>query len=65
MVRDLTTKFMTTKFRPALVQSRKLQKDEPSIRGAIRFNGIDSIVALTIAFFVNAVILVLAATVFL
>jgi len=49
----------------ALVQSRKLQKDEPSIRSAIRFNTIDSIVALTIAFFVNAAILVLAATVFL
>jgi NRAMP (natural resistance-associated macrophage protein)-like metal ion transporter len=48
----------------ALVQSRKLQKDEPSIRSAIRFNSIDSIVALTIAFFVNAAILVLAAMVF-
>jgi manganese transport protein len=48
----------------ALVQSRKLQKDEPSVRSAIRFNTIDSIVALTIAFFVNAAILVLAATVF-
>ena len=42
----------------ALVQSRKLQKDEPSIRSAVRFNTIDSIVALTIAFFVNAAILV-------
>lgn len=48
----------------ALVQSRKLQKDEGSIRSAIRFNSIDSIVALTIAFFVNAGILVLAALVF-
>jgi len=48
----------------ALVQSRRLQKDEPSIRSAIRFNTIDSIVALTIAFFVNAAILVLAAMVF-
>ena len=48
----------------ALVQSRKLQKDEPSIRRALRFNTIDSIVALTVAFFVNAAILVLAATVF-
>ena len=48
----------------ALVQSRKLQKDEASIRRAIRFNTIDSIAALTIAFFVNAAILVLAATVF-
>jgi manganese transport protein len=48
----------------ALVQSRKLQKDEASIRGAIRFNTIDSVAALTIAFFVNAAIVVLAALVF-
>src|SRR5882672_4562591 len=48
----------------ALVQSRRLQKDEPSVRRAIRFNTIDSAVALTVAFFVNAAILVLAATVF-
>ncbi len=48
----------------ALVQSRQLQKDESSIRRAIQFNTIDSTVALTIAFFVNAAILVLAATVF-
>jgi manganese transport protein len=48
----------------ALVQSRRLQKDEASVRSAIRFNAIDSVVALTIAFFVNAAILVLAATVF-
>ena len=48
----------------ALVQSRQLQKDEPSIRSAIRFNTIDSVVALSIAFFVNAAILVLAAMVF-
>jgi len=48
----------------ALVQSRKLQKDDASIRSAIRFNTIDSIVALSIAFFVNAAILVLAAIVF-
>lgn len=48
----------------ALVQSRKLQKDEASMKQAIRFNTIDSVVALTIAFFVNAAILVLAAMVF-
>jgi manganese transport protein len=48
----------------ALVQSRKLQKDDDSIRSAIRFNSIDSIVALSIAFCVNAAILVLAANVF-
>jgi manganese transport protein len=48
----------------ALVQSRKLQKDEASIRSAIRFNTIDSTSALTVAFFVNAAILILAAIVF-
>lgn len=48
----------------ALVQSRKLQKDAASIRRAIKFNAIDSTTALTIAFFVNAAILVLAALVF-
>ncbi len=48
----------------ALVQSRRLQKDEASIRSAIRFNTIDSIAALTVAFFVNAAIMVLAAMVF-
>jgi manganese transport protein len=48
----------------ALVQSRKVQKDEASVRKAIFFNTLDSTVALTIAFFVNASILVLAAMVF-
>jgi len=48
----------------ALVQSRKLQQDEASVRRAIRFNTVDSTLALTIAFFVNAAILVLAAMVF-
>ncbi len=48
----------------ALVQSRRLQKDEAAIRSAIRFNVIDSITALTIAFFINAAIMVLAAIVF-
>jgi manganese transport protein len=48
----------------ALVQSRRLQKDASSIRRAIQFNTIDSTVALTIAFFINAAILVLAALVF-
>ncbi len=48
----------------ALVQSRKLQKDDASIRSGIRFNTIDASVALAIAFFVNAAILVLAALVF-
>jgi manganese transport protein len=48
----------------ALVQSRKFQKDDNSIRQAIKFNTIDSVVALCIAFLVNAGILVLAALVF-
>lgn len=48
----------------ALVQSRKFGQDQQSIRRAIRFNTIDSTVALIIAFFVNAAILVLAAMVF-
>jgi manganese transport protein len=48
----------------ALVQSRKLQNDDSSIRRALQFNTIDSTVALCVAFFVNAAILVLAATVF-
>jgi manganese transport protein len=47
-----------------LVQSRNFQRDASSIRTAIRYNTIDSAVALTIAFFVNAAILVLAAMVF-
>src|SRR5208337_353600 len=48
----------------ALVQTRQLQQNESSIRRAIRFNTIDTTAALTIAFFVNAAILVLAAIVF-
>jgi manganese transport protein len=48
----------------ALVQSRKLQTDDQSIRSGILFNTIDATVALTIAFFLNAAILVLAALVF-
>ena len=48
----------------ALVQSRQLQKDQAAVCNAIRFNAIDSVTALMIAFFVNAAIMVLAATVF-
>ncbi len=48
----------------ALVQSRKLQEGEPGIQRAIRFNTIDTVVALSVAFFVNAAILILAAMVF-
>ncbi len=48
----------------ALVQSRKLQKDEQSVRRAIKFNTIDSTVSLAVAFLINAAILILAAMVF-
>ncbi len=48
----------------ALVQTRKFSRDEKGIRKALRLNFIDSAVALNLAFFVNAAILVLAATVF-
>jgi manganese transport protein len=48
----------------ALVNSRKLERDASARRRAIRFNTIDTVVALSVAFLVNAGILVLAATVF-
>lgn len=48
----------------ALVQTRKNRKDESGIRQALRFNFIDSSIALNAAFFVNAGILILAASVF-
>jgi manganese transport protein len=49
---------------PALVQSRKFQKDDESIRKAIRFNTFDVIGNLSVAFLINAAIMVLAAIVF-
>ncbi len=48
----------------ALVQTRKIGTDEVSVRKAIRFNIMDSSIALNIAFLVNAAILILAGTVF-
>ncbi len=48
----------------ALVQSRRVGTDEASVRRAIRFNTLDSVVALSLAFLINAAILVLAAVVF-
>ncbi|HMO62874.1 MAG TPA: Nramp family divalent metal transporter [Ferruginibacter sp.] len=48
----------------SLVQTRKIDRSEKGIRQAIKFNMIDSAVALNIAFLVNAAILILAATVF-
>lgn len=48
----------------ALVQSRKLQKNARSIRGAIFYNSFDTTVSLAIAFLINAAILILAAITF-
>ena len=48
----------------ALVQSRKIDRTDDGIRQAIKFNRIDTTVALNIAFLVNAAILILAAAVF-
>ena len=48
----------------ALVQTRKIKRDDKGIRRALKLNLIDSTIALNLAFFVNAAILVLAATVF-
>ena len=48
----------------ALVQTRKIERSEKGIRQAIKYNRIDSTVALNLAFFVNAAILIVAATVF-
>ncbi len=48
----------------ALVQTRKFGRDEKGIKQAIKFNFIDTTVALNLAFLVNAAILVLAASAF-
>jgi manganese transport protein len=48
----------------ALVQTRKIRPDSTSIRQALKWNFVDSAIALNIAFFVNSAILILAATVF-
>jgi len=48
----------------ALVQTRSFQRDHDSIQRAIRFNALDSIFSLTLAFLVNAAILVMAAMTF-
>jgi manganese transport protein len=48
----------------ALVQTRKFGKDDVGIKRAIKFNFIDSTIALNLAFFVNSAILILAATAF-
>ena len=48
----------------SLVQTRKFGRSESKIREAIRYNLFDSVVALNLAFFVNAAILILAASTF-
>lgn len=48
----------------ALVQTRKIPKTTEGIKRALKWNFIDSAIALNIAFLVNAAILVLAAKVF-
>ena len=48
----------------ALVQTRKIKRDDAGIKRALKLNFIDSFIALNLAFFVNAAILILAATVF-
>lgn len=48
----------------ALVQSRRIEKSDAGIKQAIKYNNLDTIIALNLAFLVNAAILILAATVF-
>lgn len=48
----------------SLVQSRKIEKTPKGIREAIKFNILDSTIALNIAFLVNASILIMSAAVF-
>ncbi len=48
----------------ALVQTRKIKRDKPGIKRALKLNFFDTAIALNLAFFVNAAILILAAAVF-
>ncbi len=48
----------------ALIQTRKIDRSPEGIKEALRWSKIDSVVALNVAFLINAAILVLAATVF-
>jgi len=48
----------------SLVQTRKIDRTEEGIKTAIRYNFWDTTIALNLAFFVNAAILILAATAF-
>lgn len=48
----------------ALVQTRKIKKTDAGIKEALKWSFVDSAIALNLAFFINAAILILAATVF-
>ncbi|WP_136667606.1 Nramp family divalent metal transporter [Flavobacterium sp. H122] len=48
----------------SLVQTRKFDRSEKGIKQALKYNLIDSTIALNLAFFVNAAILILAAATF-
>ena len=48
----------------ALVQTRRIERTPQGVRTANKFNFIDSVLALNVAFFVNAAILVMSAAVF-
>lgn len=48
----------------ALVQTRQIKRDDFSIKKALKYNFWDSAIALNLAFFVNAAILILASSVF-
>lgn len=48
----------------SLVQTRAIKKNPSGLKDAIRYNFIDSTIALNLAFFVNAAILILAASAF-
>jgi manganese transport protein len=48
----------------SLVQTRKIEKSVKGIKEALKYNFIDTAIALNLAFFVNASILILAATAF-
>nr|WP_295867793.1 Nramp family divalent metal transporter [uncultured Chitinophaga sp.] len=48
----------------ALVQTRKIKRDDAGIKQALKLNFVDSTIALNLAFLVNAAILILAAAVF-
>jgi manganese transport protein len=48
----------------SLVQTRKIERTTKGIKDSLKYNFIDTAVALNLAFFVNAAILILAATAF-